>query len=126
MKPDAAFRQSQGGGDGTTLAKALGGKYLEGIGDDSDLASLAGLCQVSTLTSSIPTNLVKGKPVTADGQTALPLASPDGDGTLYVTDTTASRVIRVVNTTKGDSGHADITYAPVTFTAPTSDETIIV
>lgn len=123
VKPDDAFIKSVAGSQAPAVIGRIGGKYLSGSTSNSKTS----LCDVNTMTSQLlqPTNVVKGKVTTVNGQQALPLTDTSKGGTLYVTDTAIPQVLQVVNTKAGSSGK--ITFkvgAPVTLTAPPASQTV--
>ena len=128
VKPDDAFLKSVAGSQAPAVIGQIGGKYLSGSTANSNVASLTALCDVNSMTSQFflqPTNVVKGKVTTVNGQQALRLGDTSRGGTLYVTDTATPQVLQVVNTKAGSSGK--ITFkvgAPVTLTAPPASQTV--
>lgn len=127
MKPDATFWQTQGGSEGSAIGKLLAGKYLQTTTSVSGASSIADICNVNSLTSqmSIPTDVAKGTVTTVSGQEALELTDKAKDSTMYVTDTAAPQILKVVSTQKGNSGQFTITYGvPTTVTAPPASSTV--
>lgn len=127
LKPDATFWKAVAGSEGATMSKQLAGKYIEAPASNSNVSSLAGICNVDTLTSqmNIPTDVAKGALTTVSGQQALTLTDKAKDATMYVSDTASPRILKVVSKQSGNSGQFTITYGvPATITAPTASETV--
>jgi hypothetical protein len=128
LKPDTTFWKSQAGSSASQVIALLGGKYLKVSISDRNFSSPTQLWNVIFLVSqlSVPTNVSKGTVTTLNGQQVLPLHDKKKDGgTMYVTDTSVPRIVRVVNTEAGDNEALDFTYgSQVSLTAPPASQTI--
>jgi hypothetical protein len=127
LKPDATFWKTQAGSAGAQVAKVLAGKYVQAPTSNSNAASLAGVCNASSMTSqmNIPTDVTKGALTTVDGKKVLPLIDKSKDSTLYVTDTSTPQIVQVVSRQSGNSGQFTITYGvPTTVSAPPGSQTV--
>lgn len=132
MKADAAFWKSAAGSQsgGADAESMFAGKYLKiPGGSSSGLSPAAGTCNRNEMTSpssSIPlsADVVKGALTTVNGQRVYPLTDKSEDGTAYVTDTSAPRIIKIVSTKPGDSAQFTVAYGgPAAVTAPPASET---
>jgi hypothetical protein len=127
LEPDATFWETQAGSAGAQVAKVLAGKYIQAPTSNTNAASLASICNASSMTSQmdIPTDVTKGTVTTVNGKKVLPLIDKSKDSTLYVTDTSAPQIVQVVSKQAGDSGEFTITYGvPTAVTAPPSSKTV--
>ncbi len=127
VKPDDTFWRANAGSQAPQVIALLGGRYLKGSTSNANVASLTKLCDVNELTSalSLPTDVVKGKVTTVNGQQVLPLTDKAKGGTLYVTDTSSPQLVELINNTAGNSGKIIFAIgAPVTLTAPPASESV--
>lgn len=126
IKPDNAFWKSFAGGSAQRAIAVLGGKYLKTTASDPNMADMVKICNVSDLTSSIAkaSKVTKGAVTTIDGQRALALKDVAKGGRMYVTDTSAPRILQVTNPSKSDGGTMKFTYGQVKVTAPPASETV--
>lgn len=127
VKPDNAFWKSFAGGSAQQAIAVLGGKYLKTTASDPNMADMVKICNVSDLSSSIAkaSKVTKGAVTTIDGQRALALKDVAKGGTMYVTDTSAPRILQVTNPSKSDGGSTmKFTYGQVKVTAPPASQTV--
>jgi hypothetical protein len=125
VKPDNTFWNSFAGSSAQQVIAVLGGKYLKTSSSDSNMADLVKICNVSELSSTFTSagTVTKGDVTTIGGQRALTLKDSKG-GTLYVTDTSTPRILKVTNPSKSDGGSLTFTYGAVTVTAPPASQTV--
>lgn len=126
IKPDTTFWKSFAGSSAQQAIDLLGGKYLKTTASDANMADLVKICDVNELSSSLTktSNVTKGAVTTIDGQRALTLKDVDQGGTMYVSDTSAPRILQVTNPSKNDGGTMKFTYGAVTVAAPPASETV--
>lgn len=126
LKPDDTFWKTYAGSSAPQAIALLGGRYLKGSTSNSNVSSLTQICDVNSLASSFqtPSDVVKEAVTTFDGQRALPLKDKAKGGMMYVTDTSAPRILEVTGTQPGNSGKVTFTYSPVTLTAPPASDTV--
>lgn len=129
MKGDAAFYKSSGSGD-MGMMKAFVGKYVKLPADEgSKVAPASAECSVSEMMSSssqvpLSADVVRARRTTLNGQPVYSMTDKAGDATMYVTDTAVPRVVELVSTKKGDTGHFTVTYGvPKSITPPPASET---
>jgi hypothetical protein len=104
---DAAYWRTQGT-QGGRLAKFLAGKWLKVPASDADAHDFNNLCDLRTMIDSISEGatdgtLTKGRPVTYQGRTVIPVVQKsDGDTTdVYVSAGPTPYVLRVWNPDDG-------------------------
>jgi ribosomal protein S8E len=126
VKPDNAFWKAFAGSSAQQAIAVLGGKYLKTSSSDPNMADMVKICNVNELSSMFANTgtVTKGAVTTIDGQRALALKDSKEGGTLYVTDTSAPRILQVTNPSKSDGGSLTFTYDTVTVTAPPASETV--
>jgi len=126
VKPDEAFWKANAGSQASAAIALLSGRYLKGSTSNANVASLTKLCDATSLANSLaqPTDVTKGKVTSMAGQRVLPLTDKAKGGILYVTDTSAPRIIELANTKAGESGKLTFSYAPVTLTAPPASQSV--
>jgi hypothetical protein len=133
IKGDATYWKaataSQGGGT-SDVGNMFAGKYLKlPASADSGLSQTAGMCNVNQMTSSssqmpLTVDVSKGAMTTVNGQHVYTLTDKAKGITMYVTDTSTPRIIKIVGKQKGNSGEFTYTYGvPKSITAPPASET---
>lgn len=127
VKLNATFWKTEAGSAGAELARLLAGKYFRAPTTASNVSQLANVCNVDQMTSqmSLPADTAKGAFTTFGGQRVLTLTDKAKQSTMYVTDTAAPRILKVVSKQPGNSGQLSITYGlPAKITAPPASETV--
>jgi hypothetical protein len=132
IKADATYWKavaaSQGGG--TADMGMFAGKYLKiPAGASGGLSQTAGMCNVTSASSQmpLPVDVAKGAMATVNGQHVYTLTDRAKGITMYVTDTSTPRIIKVVGKQKGNSEESTITYGvPKSITAPPASETAVI
>lgn len=128
MKPDDTFWKTSAGSSASKVIAAVGGRYLKGSANGSQVSGLTRICDVNSLASSLasPKDVAKGPVTTVNGQQALALKDKSKSATMYVTDTSSPQILQVTSTRSGNSGKAYFTgYGkPVALTPPPASNTI--
>jgi hypothetical protein len=128
MKPDDKFWKTSAGSKASKVIALVGGRYLKGPANSSQVSGLTRICDVNSLASSLasPKDIAKGPLTTVNGQQALELKDKSKSATMYVTDTSSPQILQVISTQSGNSGKAYFTgYGkPVTLTPPPASKTI--
>lgn len=133
IKGDATFWKAatagQGGGT-ADMGNMFAGKYLKIPAEaGSVLSQTAGTCDVNQMTSSssqmpLTVDVAKGTMTTVNGQRVYTLTDKAKDITMYVTDTSAPQIVKIVSKQNGNSGEFTIAYGvPKSITAPPASET---
>jgi hypothetical protein len=127
LNPDDNFWKTYAGANAAAAIALVDGRYLEVSTSDSNMASLASLCDVSQLFSSGGSSgpVTKGAITVLDGTRVLPLKS--SDGVAYVTDTSKPELVEL-SAPKGSSNGAGLVSvtigAPVTLAAPPASQVV--
>lgn len=128
MKPDDTFWKMSAGSSASKVIALVGGRYLKGSANSSQVSELTQVCDVNSLASSLasPKDIAKGPVTTVNGQQALELKDKKKSATMYVTDTSSPQILQVISMQSGNSGKVYFTgYGkPVTLTPPPASETI--
>jgi hypothetical protein len=128
LNPDDAFWKANAGADATAAIALVNGRYLKLSTSDSNMGSLADLCDVSQLFSSDDPSgkTTKGAVTTLGGTRVLPLKDADGS-VAYVTDTSKPQFVELVAPKCSSAGTGKVTVttgAPVTLTPPPASQVI--
>ena len=128
MNPDAAFWKANGGADGAAASALIDGRYLETSTSDTQMGSLATLCDVKQLFSSDDSThpVAREAVTTLNGTRVLPIKISDGSID-YVTDTSKPEFVEGYAPKGSKAGAGTITVsvgAPVTLTAPPASQVI--
>jgi len=127
VKLNATFWKAEAGSAGAELARLLANKYFRAPTTASNVSQLANVCNVNQMANqmSVPADTAKGAFTTVGGQRVLTLTDKAKESTMYVTDTAAPRILKVVSKQPGNSGQLMITYGlPAKITAPPASETV--
>lgn len=126
LKPDDTFWKAYAGSNAPQAIALLGGRYLKGSTSNSNVSSFTYVCDLNSLASSFgaASGFVKEAVTTFDGQRAVPLKEEAKGDMMYVTDTSAPRILEVNGTQPGYSGKVTFAYSPVTLTAPPASDTV--
>jgi hypothetical protein len=127
INPDDTFWKTYAGASAGASIALVGGRYLKGSTSDNGMASMASLCDVSQMFSTIGTasGVTKGAVTTLNGVRVLPLNS--STGIAYVTDTSKPDLIELTapGGSKNGSGLITVTTnSPVTLTAPPASQVV--
>jgi hypothetical protein len=128
LNPDENFWKANAGASAASVIALVNGRYLQVSTSDSNLASVASMCDVSKLLSSDGSSgtITKGAVTTLGGIRVLPLKSSDG-GVAYVTDTSKPEPFEATAPKGSKAGYGKVTFsvdAPVTLTAPPASQVI--
>jgi hypothetical protein len=128
LNPDDNFWKANAGASAAAAIALVNGRYLQVSASDSNLASVASMCDVSQLLSSDGSSgtVTKGAVTTLGGIRVLPLKSSDG-GVAYVTDTSKPEPFEATAPKGSKAGYGKVTFsvdAPVTLTAPPASQVI--
>ena len=128
LNPDDTFWKANAGANAAATIALINGRYLKLSASNSNMASLADMCDVSQLFSSDnPSEKVTKGAVTTLGGTRV-LSLKDSDGRVaYVTDTSKPRLVEFAAPKGSSAGTGKVTVttgAPVTLTPPSASQVI--
>jgi len=128
LNPDDTFWKANAGANAAAAIALVNGRYLKVSASDSNMASLADMCDVSQLFSSDDPSgkATKGAVTTLGGTRVLPLKNSDGS-VAYVTDTSKPQLVELAAPKGSSDGTGMVTVttgAPVTLTPPSASQVI--
>jgi hypothetical protein len=127
FNPDKQFWQSAGGANAAAVIALVRGRYIKTSTSDKDMATVATVCNISSLIGSVKEtgSFTKGALTTLHGIRVLPLK--DSSGVLDVTDTSKPEVVAIIGPNGTATGDGALTFSvgtAVTLTAPPASQVI--